>query len=343
MKSYKSLVAAAVLAAMVGTTAFAATAAPLKDIDNYWGKDAIQYFYDNNYVSGVNGKFNPNENITREGVAAILNNVVGGEASTMNNNFKDTQKRWSYAAINNVVAKRIMNGYTDLTFRPEQLVTREEFAVTAYNFMTYKGMGNDVIADTTYADNNKIASWAKKAVNILASEGFMTGNNNIFRPQDKVTRGEAVNVLYRIMTSAKGSGEANNKVETLVFNDISDTYGSVKKFAEDGVMYWQAGKLHIGCKNDTKRQKLYNAIAEDTNLPANTVIVQHATYSYNDYKSLMDKAEQTYRATEPTDATVKTDVDYLNEKIVLTVNSITKDTQKNIQKKCGDIVKIVIQ
>ena len=342
MKNYKSVLTAAVLAAMIGTTAFAA-GVPLKDISNYWGKDAIQYFYDNNYVSGVNGNFNPNEDITREGVASILNNIVGGESSTMNNNFKDMTGRWSYAAVNNVTAKRIMNGYTDLTFKPAQLVTRQEFAVTAYNYMNYRGIAGSSVTSSNFLDNDKIASWAKEAIDTLSSSGFMTGSYNYFHPTENVTRGEAVNVLYRIMTDSKVATDANTKVETQVFNDITDVYGSVKKFADDGIMYWQADKLHIGCKNDAKRQKLSDAIAADTNLPVNTVMVQHAKYSYNDYKKLMETAASTYRATESTNATVKTDVDYLNEKVVLTVNSITKDTQKNILKKCGDAVKIVIQ
>ena len=368
MKSYKSLLTAAVLAAMVSTTAFAATAstpvvtdnppatatattttAPatpatgLNDISGYWGKDAVQYFYDNHYVSGVNGNFYPNKSISREGVASIIHNIIGGEVSTMNDNFTDMGGRWSSAAVNDLVDKKIMSGYPDRTFRPEQLVTRQEFANIAYNYMIYKGVGNNTIASTTYNDDAQIADWAKKAVNVLSGEGYMTGSYNYFHPQEPVTRGEAVNVLYRIITGTQVKTDGSEKMENLVFNDISDVYGSVKKFAGDGIMYWQGDKLHVGCKNDEMRQKLLEAVSNDTNIPANTVLVQHAKYSFNDYKKLMEKAESTYRATEPTDATVSTDVDYLNEKVILTCSSITKETQENIIKKCGSDVKIVIQ
>ncbi len=344
MKSYKSLVAAAVLATMVGTTAFAAaTAVPLKDINNYWGKDAIQYFYDNHYISGVNGNFNPNESITREGVASIISNVIGDDTSTAKSKFTDVQGRWSEKAIASLVDKKIMNGYANGAFKPDQAVTRQEFAVTAYNYMNYKGIGSGLVAESTYTDDGQIAPWAKKAVNALAAEGFMTGSNNFFRPQDKVTRGEAVSVLYRIMNGSQVKTDVSTKVEEQVFNDISEVYGSVKKFADDGVMYWQGDKLHVGCKDNDRRQKLADTISKDSLLPANTVVVQHAAYSYNDYKKIMDKAETTFRATEPTDAAVKSEVDYLNEKVVLTVSSITKETQDNIVKNCGNAVKIVIQ
>jgi hypothetical protein len=65
--------------------------------------------------------------------------------------------------------------------------------------------------------------------------------------------------------------------------------------------------------------------------------------SYNDYKTLMIGAESTYRASEGTNADVRTDVDYLNEKVLLIVKSINKDTQQALIKKYGDSVKIVIQ
>ena len=40
-----------------------------------------------------------------------------------------------------------MSGYSNGTFRPTQKITREEFAVIAYNYMSYKGMATDGRAD----------------------------------------------------------------------------------------------------------------------------------------------------------------------------------------------------
>ena len=85
------------------------------------------------------------------------------------------------------------------------------------------------------------------------------------------------------------------------------------------------------------------AIAADTDIPAEAVYVQSATYSYDDYKNLMAQAEKIYRATESTNAAVNTDVDYLNEKVVLTVSSISKETQANLNKALGSALRIVIQ
>lgn len=343
MKKIATLLAAAALTATIGMSAFAAAdAAHLKDIDNYWGKDAVQYFYDNHYVSGINGNFYPNKTITRERIASIVSNIIG-ENKTAKSSFTDVKGRWSEAAIASLSEKKIMSGYSNSTFKPEQNVTREEFAVIAYNYLNYRGISNGAIRETSYVDKAQISPWAKKAVDALAGAGYMEGSNDRFNPKNDVTRGEAVAVLYRMLKGSKADNDAKSKIESQVFSDITDIYSSVKSFAGDGIMYWQADKLHVGIKNPDKRTALTDKIAADKELPTDSVYVQKSKYSYNDYKSFMALAEKTYRATEPTDATVKTDVDYLNEKVILTCSSITKETQTALNKKLGDVLKIVIQ
>ena len=64
MKKYKKLVVLTALTAALSTSALAAGTG-ITDIRNYWGKDAIQYFYDNQYVSAANGQFRPDDEIQR--------------------------------------------------------------------------------------------------------------------------------------------------------------------------------------------------------------------------------------------------------------------------------------
>ena len=165
----------------------------------------------------------------------------------------------------------------------------------------------------------------------------------MFNPKQYVTRGEAVNVLYRILTGVKETTQSQDGLESKAFKDIKDVYGSIKAFASDGIMYWQGDKLHIGVKDPKNKQKLADAIAADKDIPAESVYVQKSTYSYDDYKNLMAQAEKIYKATEATNATVSTEPDYLNEKVVLTVSSISKETQNNLNKALGSALRIVIQ
>ncbi|MCH4167110.1 MAG: S-layer homology domain-containing protein [Megasphaera sp.] len=345
MRKYTKMLAAAALAAAMSTSVFAAgTTTGLTDINTYWGKAAIEYFYNNHYISGSNGQFKPNEDITRESVAAIINNMIGEDATVVTTDFTDVKGRWSERAIASLVDKQIMKGYSNNTFRPQQKLTREEFAVIAYNYMNYKGLTTSDTA-TPFADESKISPWAKKAVDAMSAAGYMKGGaKNTFNPKNDITRGEAVNVLYRMVSGGtKDTTPATNTLETKVFKDIKDVYGSVKAFAQDGIMYWQGDTLHVGVKNKQNKDKLEEAIASDTTIATGAVTVQTSTYSYNDYKNLASRAEKIYKATESTNTVVKTDVDYVNEKVVLTVPSISKETQTNLNKELGKALRIVIQ
>lgn len=343
MKKYTKVLASAALAAIMATSVFAASTSGLTDINNYWGKDAVQYFYANHYISGYNGQFRPNEAITRETVASIINNMIGKDSTVTKTDFTDVKGRWSERAIASLVDKQIMKGYSNNTFKPEQKLTREEFAVVAYNYMNYKGLAKYDSA-TPFSDSKQISSWAKQAVDTMAASGYMKGGaNNAFNPKDYVTRGEAVNVLYRMMNGSTTTTQDQNSMETKVFKDIKDVYGSVKSFAQDGIMYWQGDRLHVGIKTKQNQDKLEDAVASDTAIPSGSVNIQSTTYSYNDYKTLMKRAESVYKATEPTNSIVKTDVDYVNEKVVLTVPSISKETQANLNKELGKALRIVIQ
>ena len=178
MKKYTKILITAAVAAAIGSSVLAAgTTSGLRDIDNYWGKQAVEYFYDNHYVSGANGYFHPDDPITREGIASIINNMLNESPAVPKTSFKDIQGRWSQRAIDSLVDKQIMNGYSDNTFRPTQNITREEFAVIAYNYMSYKGI---TVQDTAvpYDDETAIAPWARKAVDTLAAAGYMKGANN---------------------------------------------------------------------------------------------------------------------------------------------------------------------
>ena len=65
-----------------------------------------------------------------------------------------------------------------------------------------------------FADEAKISTWARQAVHALAAAGYMKGGNyNMFNPKQYVTRGEAVNVLYRIMTGVKVTNQSQDNLE----------------------------------------------------------------------------------------------------------------------------------
>jgi len=92
------------------------------------------------------GRFRPNDNITRQEVAIIfgnaltfLENRLGESADTpfANLAFKDKQNvaTWAQDAVTKVYDYKIMNGYQDSTFQPKAFTTRAEVAAMLVNLL----------------------------------------------------------------------------------------------------------------------------------------------------------------------------------------------------------------
>lgn len=332
--NYRNIAVAALCAVTLSGAAFAAettTSKGLTDINDYWGKTAVESFYSRQYISGIDGKFHPNDDITREGVASIIDKMIGGE-TTATVDFKDVKGRWSEKAVASMVDKQIMKGYGDDSFKPEKDVTRQEFAVIAYNYLNYKGAPAETSA-VEYKDAKDIAPWAKKAVDMLNALGVMKGSDGLFLPSKNITRGEAVNVLYRLQAEPVVSKNQGAELQKVVLSDVAKVYGSVKKFADDGNLYWNGNTLYVTAKTAANRNKLEDSFKADSRIAEGSVIVVNNKYSFNEYKKIQEDALKLYEKTEKAEGTAA--VDYLNEQVVLKVPSVSKETKKALEKAFG--------
>jgi phenylpyruvate tautomerase PptA (4-oxalocrotonate tautomerase family) len=98
----------------------------------HWAADAIQGATQAGILSGYgNGTFNPDAEMTRNEIAAVLARAF--ELSNTTNQtivFKDVPKEhWAYEAIQKLAANNITTGYSDNTFRPKSETKRAEFTV----------------------------------------------------------------------------------------------------------------------------------------------------------------------------------------------------------------------
>ncbi|WP_018132118.1 S-layer homology domain-containing protein [Effusibacillus pohliae] len=77
--------------------------------------------------SGYDGKFHPGESLTRGQMASILVKAFRLQG-TGSDKFNDVKGHWAANAIGILAANGIASGYGDGTFRPDNPITREEFA-----------------------------------------------------------------------------------------------------------------------------------------------------------------------------------------------------------------------
>ena len=95
----------------------------------HWYTDAVNKMVALSYIKVKDGEeFNPNRAITRAEYAYIVAKLRKYPASETN--LSDIDKDyWARAEISSLVAKGVINGYKDKTFKPENTITRAE-AVT---------------------------------------------------------------------------------------------------------------------------------------------------------------------------------------------------------------------
>lgn len=102
--------------------------------------------------------------------------------------------KWSKDQIGYMREKGIVKGYLDGSFKPDQPVTRAEFAAMASRFDNLSDGGNMKFSDV---DSNY---WAAKYIYSAAKKGWVKGyEDGTFRPNQFITRAEVVAVTNRML------------------------------------------------------------------------------------------------------------------------------------------------
>jgi len=111
--------------------------------------------------------------------------------------FKDIENHWAKKAVNDMASRLVIGGGTDGLFSPDKDITRAEFAsilVRALGLMR-PGTGKDVFNDVGSKD------WYYDSISIAHQYGIISGyGNGQFRPQDTVTREQAMTMIARAMS-----------------------------------------------------------------------------------------------------------------------------------------------
>ncbi|MDP1395385.1 S-layer homology domain-containing protein [Lysinibacillus capsici] len=161
------------------------------------------------YIHGyTDGTFRPNVNVTRAQMAAMLaRNLSANHAPEASNLFyADTATSWAKNDIEYIRTEGIMQGRHDRSFGPNEVITRAQMAVIAVRWIDKQCV--EGATDTSYCEINTsgetyrdvaVTHWAAKEINRISAIGIMVGSGNgEFRPEEKLTRAQAVKVLNRI-------------------------------------------------------------------------------------------------------------------------------------------------
>lgn len=125
-------------------------------------------------------------------VLGVFLGSVGAERVLAQQRFADLEGHWATECINRLATNRIIRGYRDNTFRPNEPVMRVEFAVvlqTAFpNRETQRESINFVDIPQGY--------WAESAIRYATRTGFLQGfPEKTFKPAEPLTKAEVLMAL----------------------------------------------------------------------------------------------------------------------------------------------------
>ena len=171
--------------------------------DEEWFAEALNKAKVNNYLTGrgETGMVSPTENISRADAVVVLYKMAGGSLKAdeyeydvnkyYETGFSDVDGRAYYAnAIAWAQDMDIANG-SNGKFRPEDKVTREEFAALLSNYAIAKGdyvaASDDALAGMP--DASAVSPWFTDAVSWAVENGIM-GNGGKINAQSNIQRAE---------------------------------------------------------------------------------------------------------------------------------------------------------
>ena len=169
-----------------------------------WAKEQVSRAAENGLVPDGLGN-NYQANITRAQFAATavkLYEAMSGQKAPAagESPFTDTRD----PAVIQAQALGIVSGVGNSKFAADALVTREQAAAMLSRVYTKLGGNIPEVAGTTFADNDKVSSWAKDAVAFMADKGIVSGvGNNSFDPLGNASIEQALVIALRMFDSLK--------------------------------------------------------------------------------------------------------------------------------------------
>ncbi|GIP17643.1 hypothetical protein J40TS1_32850 [Paenibacillus montaniterrae] len=108
--------------------------------------------------------------------------------------FNDTANHWAQLAIKRAAAIQLVDGFADGSFRPDELITREQFITILARALGW----TDSAAKLDFQDADTVAPWAAQAVAAAVEHQVIQGYaDGTVRPSEAITRAEMVAFISR--------------------------------------------------------------------------------------------------------------------------------------------------
>ena len=199
------------------------------------------------YINGYpDGSVKPQGEITRGEVAAIMSRLhadleeIEYSTETKYSDVKATD--WYAKHIAYVSDKGLMEGYEDGSFKPEDKITRAEYATVVARFKNLERIA------TSFEDSKD--HWASEFIGAVANKKWITGYpDGSFKPANNITREEVVTMTNKML---------DRKVDEQGIGDLN-----IKKFTDLQYGTWSYYELVEATNNHEYVRREAGSIVED--------------------------------------------------------------------------------
>jgi uncharacterized repeat protein (TIGR02543 family) len=182
-----------------------------KDVEGHWAKDSVNDMGSRLVVNGVgNDLYNPDEDMTRAEFAAIMMRGLGLKPVDGKSAFADVKASdWYYSAVLTAYDYKLIEGFEDGSFRPQEKITREQAMLILSKAMAITGLQEKLAAKDSYellkpyADAANVSDWAKAGVAASLEAGVVSGRGaDELAPKANITRAEVAAIVQRILKAS---------------------------------------------------------------------------------------------------------------------------------------------
>ena len=276
------------LAVSASAASTARKATDFRDFDRTaWYADAVSAAVDKGLLYGKSATvIDPNGDMTRAEMAAIINRSFGCYAKADISKYKDVSKdKWYFEDVAMAVQMGTYNGRSNSSMAPDAPITRQEAMTVVARALELDYDSYSKAELTQFSDAGKVSNWAMPYVRAMVGADYIHGRGKVLAPQDNITRAEFAQIFYNIIGTyivSKGSYDKDMKGNVLIrTNDVE-----LKNMTVDGdliigcgaadgkitldnvtvtgrLLVWGGGTKAVYCNNGTQMPEVVVARVDD--------------------------------------------------------------------------------
>ena len=196
-----------------------------RDFDkSAWYAEAVSAAVDNGLLYGKSSTIiDPNGDMTRAEMAAIINRSFGCYKAADISQYKDVSKsKWYYKDVALAVQMGTYNGRSASSMAPDAPISRQEAMTVVARALELDYDSYSKTDLSVFSDRSEISNWALPYVRAMIGADYIHGRTKGLEPLDNITRAEFAQIFHNIIGTyivSKGTYDKNIKGSVLIRTD----------------------------------------------------------------------------------------------------------------------------